>query len=78
MVKSVDMKNELIRFLREQIEIENKIVSSLNASLDEIKNPSVKGVLRGEYRWIPLNTLRCIPQPYRSSPEWDKHLKRNI
>ena len=47
MVKSVDMKNELIRFLREQIEIENKIVSSLNASLDEIKNPSVKGVLRG-------------------------------
>jgi len=41
------LKDELIRFLKEQIEIENSIVKSLNASLNSIKNPSVKGVLKG-------------------------------
>ena len=43
----MDLKDELIRFLKEQIEIENSIVKSLNASLNSIKNPSVKGVLKG-------------------------------
>lgn len=40
-------KDELAAFLKEQIKIENKIVESLNSSLEEIGNPSVKGVLRG-------------------------------
>jgi len=41
------MSEELIKFLKEQIEIENKIVDSLNKSLGDIKNPAVRGVLRG-------------------------------
>jgi len=40
-------KDELLDFLKEQIKIENKIVSSLNSSLGEIRNPAVKGVLKG-------------------------------
>lgn len=40
-------KDELVRFLRDQIKIENKIVDSLNKSLPEIGNLSVKGVLKG-------------------------------
>ena len=40
-------KDELTGFLERQIEIENKIVKSLDRSLREIGNPTVKGVLKG-------------------------------
>jgi len=40
-------KDELTNFLKKQIKIENKIVKSLNGSLGEIKNPAVRGVLKG-------------------------------
>ncbi len=40
-------KDELTRFLKDQTEIEKKIVELLNRSLDEIRNPAVKGVLKG-------------------------------
>ena len=40
-------KDELVRFLKDQIKVENKIVESLNKSLPEIGNPTVKGVLKG-------------------------------
>jgi nucleoid DNA-binding protein len=40
-------KNELTDFLKDQIKIENKIAESLNSSLDEIRNPAVRGVLKG-------------------------------
>ena len=40
-------KDELVEFLKEQVKIENKIVDSLNKSLPEIDNPTVKGVLKG-------------------------------
>jgi rubrerythrin len=40
-------KEELVKFLKEQVKVENKIVESLNKSLPEIGNPTVKGVLKG-------------------------------
>ncbi len=40
-------KDDLTKFLREQIKIENDIVDSLNSALVEVKNPPVKGVLKG-------------------------------
>lgn len=40
-------KNELINFMKQQIKVENEIVDSLNNGLIEIKNPPVKGVLKG-------------------------------
>jgi len=40
-------KEELVKFLKDQIKVENKIVESLNKSLPEIENPTVKGVLKG-------------------------------
>jgi hypothetical protein len=40
-------KDELIKFIKTQITIENEIVDSLNNALVEIKNPPVKGVLKG-------------------------------
>ncbi len=39
--------DDLVNFLKEQVKIENKIVQSLNKSLVDIDNPTVKGVLRG-------------------------------
>lgn len=39
--------DDLVNFLKEQVRIENKIVQSLNKSLVDIDNPTVKGVLRG-------------------------------
>lgn len=38
---------KLIGFLKRQIVIENEIVDSLNNALGDIKNPPVKGVLKG-------------------------------
>lgn len=40
-------KDSLLKFLQNQIVVENEIVDSLNKSLDVIKNPPVKGVLKG-------------------------------
>lgn len=40
-------KSDLINFMKEQIKVENEIVDSLNSALVEVKNPPVKGVLKG-------------------------------
>lgn len=47
-------KEELTEFLREQVKVENKIVDSLNKSLPEIDNATVKGVLKG----ISLDSIK--------------------
>jgi rubrerythrin len=43
----LNSNDELVKFLKRQIEIEIKIVSSLNGALSKIENPAVKGVLKG-------------------------------
>jgi len=40
-------KDELVNFMKAQIKVENEIVDSLNNALADIKNPPVKGVLKG-------------------------------
>lgn len=45
--KDLSTKEELVKFLKDQIKIENKIVESLNKSLPDLGNPTVKGVLKG-------------------------------
>ena len=40
-------KTDLLDFMKQQIVIEKRIVNSLNKSVKEIKNPPVKGVLKG-------------------------------
>jgi len=40
-------KDELVGFLKKQIDIENEIVNSLGEALGEIGNPAVKAVLKG-------------------------------
>ena len=40
-------KNELVSFMKEQIKIENEIVDSLNSALVDVRNPPVRGVLKG-------------------------------
>ncbi|NWF86990.1 hypothetical protein HXY32_04190 [Candidatus Bathyarchaeota archaeon] len=40
-------KSDLIKFLKAQILVENEIVDSLNNALVDVKNPPVKGVLKG-------------------------------
>jgi rubrerythrin len=47
-------KNELLDFIKRQIDVENEIVDSLNEALKSIKNPSVRGVLKG----ISLDSLK--------------------
>ncbi len=39
--------NELVEFMKRQIIIEKEIVESLNKGIVDIKNPPVKGVLKG-------------------------------
>ncbi len=40
-------KEDLVKFIKDQIRVENEIVDSLNKSLPEVDNPSVKAVLKG-------------------------------
>ena len=40
-------KDNLLDFLKNQITVENEIVSSLEKALVGMKNPAVKGVLKG-------------------------------
>ncbi len=40
-------KKELVEFMKRQIVIENEIVQSINKGIVNIKNPPVKGVLKG-------------------------------
>lgn len=40
-------KDKLVKFMEEQIKVENEIVDSMNAALADVENPAVKGVLRG-------------------------------
>ncbi|MEM1581052.1 MAG: ferritin-like domain-containing protein [Candidatus Bathyarchaeia archaeon] len=40
-------KNAILEFIKKQIEVENEIVKSLNEALEDMRNLSVKGVLRG-------------------------------
>jgi hypothetical protein len=43
----VSSDNELVEFMKRQIIIEKEIVESLNKGIVDIKNPPVKGVLKG-------------------------------
>ena len=40
-------KNDLLEFMKRQIDIENEIVDSLNKGVVDLKNPPVKAVLKG-------------------------------
>ena len=40
-------KDELVNFMKAQIKVENEIVDSLNSALVDVKNPPVRGVLKG-------------------------------
>jgi rubrerythrin len=46
-VTTLSTHEDLVGFMKKQIEVENDIVDSLNSALVEIKNPPVKGVLKG-------------------------------
>ena len=47
-------RNELIDFIRRQIVVEKEIVDSLNKGIAKIKNPPVRGVLKG----ISLDSIK--------------------
>jgi len=43
----LNSKDELINFMKAQIKVENEIVDSINNALVDVKNPPVRGVLKG-------------------------------
>jgi len=45
--ENVSSNKELVEFMKRQIIIEKEIVDSLNKGIADIKNPPVKGVLKG-------------------------------
>ena len=64
-------KEELVKLFKNQIKIEETIVDSVNEGLVEIKNPAVKGVLKGisldslkhaEMYSSAINLLTSVPQ----------------
>jgi hypothetical protein len=45
--ENLSANNELVGFMKRQITIEKEIVESLNKGISDIKNPPVRGVLKG-------------------------------
>lgn len=67
----MDSENDLVEFIKKQIEIEHSIVDSLNEALKDINNQPVKGVLHGisldsakhtEMYEAALNLLASVPR----------------
>ena len=67
----MSIEKELVSFLKEQIKLENEIVDSLNKALVEMRNPAVKGTLKGisldsvkhaEMYAAAINLLTSAPQ----------------
>jgi rubrerythrin len=74
-------KDDLLEFIKRQIDVENEIVKSLNESLGDIQNPAVKGVLKGisldsvkhaEMYSSALNLLTTVPRAL-SQEQLDRH-----
>jgi rubrerythrin len=49
-----DQDTKIIRFIKQQIIVENEIVSSVNQGIKNIRNPPVRGILKG----ISLDSMK--------------------
>ncbi|MBX5327147.1 MAG: hypothetical protein ACQXXH_07835 [Candidatus Bathyarchaeia archaeon] len=76
-------KEETIKFFEKQVFLENKIVKSINKALVKIRNPVVKGVLKGisldsvkhgEMYKAAVELLSTVP-PALTQREFDELLK---
>lgn len=76
-------KEDMSRFFEKQIFVENEIVSSINKALVKIRNPAVKGVLKGisldsvkhaEMYKAAIELLSSVP-PALTQAEFDELLK---
>ena len=76
-------KEEMSRFFEKQVSVEDEIVNSINKALVKIKNPAVKGVLKGisldsvkhaEMYKAAIELLSSVP-PALTQAEFDELLK---
>jgi uncharacterized membrane-anchored protein YjiN (DUF445 family) len=76
-------KEDMSRFFEKQALVENEIVSSINQALVKIKNPAIKGVLKGisldsvkhtEMYKAAIELLSSVP-PALTQAEFDELLK---
>jgi len=76
-------KEEITKFFEKQVFMENEIVTSINKALVKIRNPAVKGVLKGisldsvkhgEMYKAAIELLSTVP-PALSQQEFDELLK---
>jgi rubrerythrin len=76
-------KEEMVRFFEKQVVLENEIVNSINKALAKIRNPAVKGVLKGisldsvkhaDMYKAAIELLSTVP-PALSQEEFDELLK---
>lgn len=76
-------KEDMSRFFEKQVSVEDEIVSSINKALVKIKNPAVKGVLKGisldsvkhaEMYKAAIELLSSVP-PALTQAEFDELLK---
>ncbi len=49
-----EQKDKLVEFMKRQILVENEIVTSVNQGIKDIKNPPVRGILKG----ISLDSMK--------------------
>lgn len=76
-------KEDMSRFFEKQVCVENEIVSSINKALVKIRNPAVKGVLKGisldsvkhaEMYKAAIELLSSVP-PALTQQEFDELMK---
>ncbi|MFQ6080219.1 MAG: hypothetical protein ACE5OW_00945 [Candidatus Bathyarchaeia archaeon] len=78
------VEEELIRFFREQVKLEEKIVESMGRTLETITNPVAKGVLKGisldsvKHAEIYKAAIEVASVPQALTGEEFYHLKRDM
>ena len=78
------VEEELIRFFREQVKLEEEIVESLGRTLETITNPVAKGVLKGisldslKHAEIYKAAIEVASVPQALTEEEFYHLKQDV
>jgi len=78
------VEEELIRFLQEQVKLEEEIVESMGRTLDKVANPVAKGVLKGisldslKHAEIYKAAIEVASVPQALTEEEFHHLKQDV
>ncbi len=81
---TTEKKDDLVNFLKNQVTVEKDIVSSLEKAIVDMKNPAVKGVLKGvsldstKHAELYTASVTLLTSPSTALAQQDLDIQRNL